>query len=60
MDTLTALGRNTVDCSDEQLAKIQAIILAACLPLATLWSNMDVQEIKGKPEEIIQLRMSSE
>lgn len=53
MDTVfrSALGRNTADWSDEQLAKVQATILAACAPLANLWSHMDSQGLRASPGE---------
>ena len=48
----STLRKTTVDCSDEQLAKI-ATILAACSPLANLLSHMEDQGLKGQQRELI-------
>ena len=55
MDTIfrSVFGKNTTDRSDEQLAKFQAAVLAACAPLANLWSHMDDQGLRGRPGETI-------
>ena len=55
MDTVfqSALGRSSTDRSDEQLAKIQTTVLAACSPLANLCSHMEIQGIMGKPGEVV-------
>jgi hypothetical protein len=38
---------------DEQLSKIKASIIASCSPLASLWSELDAQEMKGAKLELI-------
>ena len=43
----------TVDCSDEQVAKVQATVLAACSTLANLLSHMEEQGLKGQQGELI-------
>ena len=55
LDTIfkSALGRDKVDKTDEHLAKIQATVLAACSPVANLWSHLDTQGFKGRPGESI-------
>ena len=37
----SALGRNVTYKSDDQLAKVQTTVLAACSPIANLWSHLD-------------------
>lgn len=55
MDTIfkSALGRDRADKSDENLAKIQSAVLAACSPIANLWVHLEKQGFKGKPGELI-------
>lgn len=38
---------------DEQLSKIQESVIAACSPVANLWSELDAQEMKGTKSELI-------
>ena len=38
---------------DEQLSKIQVSVIAACSPVANLWSELDAQEMKGTKSELI-------
>ena len=49
----SALGRNNSEHSDEQLAKIQTRVLAACSALANLCPHVNAQGFKGKPGETI-------
>ena len=39
--------------SDQDLAKIQASVLAACTPIANLWAHLDSQGFKGDAGEYI-------
>ena len=38
---------------DEQLSKVQASVIAACSPVANLWSELEAQEMKGTKSELI-------
>ena len=52
-DIKGALGKELPKKEDTQLAKIQAMVLAACAPLANFWSHLVEQEFTGKSDELI-------
>jgi len=52
-DIKGALDRDFADRRDEQMAKIQASVLASCAPLANFWSHMSKQGFSGNDQELI-------
>ena len=53
LDTVfkSALAGEGTAKSDQDLAKIQASVLAACAPIANLWAHLDSQGFKGNAGE---------
>ena len=54
-DTNGALDRDFPDKRDEQMAKIQASVLATCTPLTNFWSNIAKQGFTGNDQWLIPL-----